>query len=305
MSDFFSQTGPSKSVSLINCPSIKLLLEAVERDMGGFGVRRFLPSKELANMGPFIFFDHLGPAIFPPGEGIDVRPHPHIGLATVTYVFSGEILHRDSLGHVQSIRPNEINWMTAGKGIVHSERTPPELRQHGHALEGLQLWVALPEEQQESDPFFTHYEKGSLPQLESDKVKIRVLIGEAYGLKSEVKTHSSTLFVEVQLDTGGQIVLPEGIEDRAVYVISGQLLVQEAQIPQHRMAVFDQTTDIQLEATEPTRMAIIGGTNLGKRTVWWNLVSSRKDLIEQAKRDWREQKFQKVPGETEFIPLPG
>ncbi|MEE4252858.1 MAG: pirin family protein [Desulfuromusa sp.] len=304
MNGFFTQPGSSKPVSSIHCPSIKLLLKAVERDLGGFSVRRFLPSKELANIGPFIFFDHIGPAIFPPGEGIDVRPHPHIGLATVTYVFSGEILHRDSLGHVQSIRPNEINWMTAGKGIVHSERTPPELRQHGHTLEGLQLWVALPEEQQESDPLFTHYEKGSLPQLESDKVKIRVLIGEAYGLKSEVKTHSSTLFVEVQLDTGGQIMLPEGIEDRAVYVISGQLQTQEAQIPQHRMAVFDQTAGIQLEATEPTRLAIIGGTNLGKRTVWWNLVSSRKDLIEQAKRDWREQKFPEVPGETEFIPLP-
>jgi len=304
MNGFFTQPGSSKPVSSIHCPSIKLRLKAVERDLGGFSVRRFLPSKELANIGPFIFFDHIGPAIFPPGEGIDVRPHPHIGLATVTYVFSGEILHRDSLGHVQSIRPNEINWMTAGKGIVHSERTPPELRQHGHTLEGLQLWVVLPEEQQESDPLFTHYEKGSLPQLESDKVKIRVLIGEAYGLKSEVKTHSSTLFVEVQLDTGGQIMLPEGIEDRAVYVISGQLQIQEAQIPQHNMAVFDQTADIQLEATEPTRLAIIGGTNLGKRTVWWNLVSSRKDLIEQAKRDWREQKFPEVPGETEFIPLP-
>lgn len=286
------------------CPAIKLLLEAVERDLGGFSVRRFLPSKELANIGPFIFFDHLGPAIFPPGEGIDVRPHPHIGLATVTYVFSGEILHRDSLGHVQAIRPNEINWMTSGRGIVHSERTAPETRQQEQCLEALQLWVALPEEDQQCEPFFTHYPENSLPVIDTDATKIRVMIGAAFGVKAPVRTHSPTLYVEVQFKQEGRLTLPDHIEERAVYVVSGRVQVDGTSLPQHHMAVLHQNPGIELEATEPCRLVIIGGTDLGKRTVWWNLVSSRKDLIEQAKQDWREGKFPKVPGETEFIPLP-
>lgn len=162
-----------------HCSAINLLLEPLERDLGGFSVRRFLPSKKLSHVGPFVFFDHLGPVAFPAGKGIDVRPHPHIGLATVTYLFAGEILHRDSLGHVQPIRPNEINWMTAGKGIVHSERTGSEMRRRGHRLEALQLWVALPEEDEESEPFFSHYDESVLPLVKSDKATIRVLIGEA------------------------------------------------------------------------------------------------------------------------------
>lgn len=284
--------------------AIKLLLDPSKRDLGGFSVRRFLPSKELANVGPFIFFDHLGPAVFPPGEGIDVRPHPHIGLATVTYLFSGEILHRDNLGHVQPIRPHEINWMTAGKGIVHSERTGPELRQQGHTLEALQLWIALPEEEQECEPFFTHYGEESLPMIEKDGVKIRVLIGKAFGMEAAVKTHSPTFYVEVQLQEGGRILLPEGFEERAVYVVSGQVKAAENCIDPHLMALFDQSSGVELEALEPTRLVIIGGKPLGKRTVWWNLVSSRRDLIEKAKQDWTENRFPKVPGETEFIPLP-
>jgi len=286
------------------CTEIKLLLEPAERDLGGFSVRRFLPSSELASVGPFVFFDHLGPATFAPGEGIDVRPHPHIGLATITYLFSGEILHRDSLGHVQPIRPNAINWMTAGRGIVHSERTGPETRRQGHTLEALQLWVALPEEEQQSEPFFSHYDESELPQLVKEKAKIRVMIGEAFGVKSVVKTHSPTLYAEVQLEPGGKVVLPEHIEERAVYVVAGQLKARETILKQHMMAVFTQDSDIELEATEPCRLVIVGGAPLGKRTVWWNLVSSRKDLIEKAKQDWRESKFPEVPGETEFIPLP-
>jgi redox-sensitive bicupin YhaK (pirin superfamily) len=304
MTNFSSQTGPSKPVSTIHRPSIKLLLETVERDLGGFSVRRFLPSKELANIGPFIFFDHLGPVISSPGEGIDVRPHPHIGLATITYVFSGEILHRDSLGHVQSIRPNEINWMTSGRGIVHSERTAPDIRQQGQCLEALQLWVALPEEDQQCEPFFTHYPESCLPFIETETTKIRVMIGDAFGLKAPVKTHSPTLYVEVQLEPGSQLTLPDHIEERAVYIISGRVQVDGTPLPQYKMAVLNQNPGIQLKAIETTRLVIIGGTNLGKRTVWWNLVSSRKDLIERAKQDWREKKFSKVPGEVEFIPLP-
>jgi len=304
MSDLIAKETSCEQHPQPESPAIKLLLEPEVRDLGGFSVRRFLPSKELANVGPFIFFDHLGPAIFASGEGIDVRPHPHIGLATVTYVFAGEILHRDNLGHVQPIRPNEINWMTAGKGIVHSERTAPDLRQQGHTLEALQLWLALPEEEQECEPFFTHYNQKALPQVKMEKVSIRVMIGEAYGVKAAVKTHSPTLYAELQLEKGGRVRLPENIDERAVYVVSGQVVAAETEITQHQMAIFDQTSKIELVAVEPTRVVIIGGTPLGKRTVWWNLVSSRKDLIEQAKRDWQEKKFPLVPEESEFIPLP-
>ncbi len=304
MSDLTDNDSCYKKDRQPECTAILKLLNPVERDLGGFSVRRFLPSKELANVGPFIFFDHLGPAVFSPGEGIDVRPHPHIGLATVTYVFAGEILHRDSLGHVQPIRPNEINWMTAGKGIVHSERTGPELRQQGHTLEALQLWLALPENEQECEPFFTHFDEAALPQVELEKATVRVMIGEAFGVTSAVKTHSPTLYVEVQLEKGGKIALPDNVEERAVYVVSGRLKADESRIAQHEMSLFDQTPGIELEAAEPTRLVIIGGTPLGKRTVWWNLVSSRKDLIEKAKQDWQEKTFPKVPEETEFIPLP-
>jgi len=283
---------------------IKLLLNAAEKNLGGFSVRRFLPGKELASVGPFIFFDHLGPAVFPPGEGIDVRPHPHIGLATVTYVFAGEILHRDSLGHVQPIRPQEINWMTAGRGIVHSERTAPELRRQGHRLEALQLWLALPQADEECEPFFSHYDASALPQVEGDKARIRVLIGSAFGVSSAVKTHSPTLYAEVQLEPGGRITLPDQLEERAVYIMAGQLKTSSCQINQHEMAVFDQTPVVELEALEPTRLVIIGGSPLGKRTVWWNLVASRKELIARAKKDWRDGNFPPVPEETEFIPLP-
>jgi len=283
---------------------IKLLLNATEKDLGGFAVRRFLPGKELASVGPFIFFDHLGPAVFPPGEGIDVRQHPHIGLATVTYVFAGEILHRDSLGHVQPIRPHEINWMTAGRGIVHSERTAPELRRQGHRLEALQLWLALPQADEECEPFFSHYDASALPQVEGDKARIRVLIGSAFGVSSAVKTHSPTLYAEVQLEPGGRITLPDQLEERAVYIMAGQLKTSSCQINQHEMAVFDQTPVVELEALEPTRLVIIGGSPLGKRTVWWNLVASRKELIARAKKDWRDGNFPPVPEETEFIPLP-
>ncbi len=304
MSDLFTKPTRCETHKGTGCSAIKQLLSPAEKDLGGFAVRRFLPSKELANIGPFIFFDHLGPAVFRAGEGIDVRPHPHIGLATVTYVFAGEILHRDSLGHVQPIRPNEINWMTAGKGIVHSERTAPELRCQGHTLEALQLWLALPEDEQECEPFFTHYDETALPQVELEKAMVRVMLGEAFGVTSEVKTHSPTLYVEVQLEQGGAIPLPEKVEERAIYVVAGQVKAAESKIGQHEMALFDQAPGIELEAIEPTRLVIIGGSPLGKRTVWWNLVSSRKDLIEKAKQDWLAKKFPQVPGETEFIPLP-
>jgi redox-sensitive bicupin YhaK (pirin superfamily) len=304
MSNMINNDAGCQGRSETSCSAIKLLLEPKDKDLGGFSVRRLLPATELRSVGPFIFFDHLGPAIFPPGQGIDVRPHPHIGLATITYVFEGEILHRDSLGMVQPIRPNEINWMTAGKGIAHSERTPPELRQTGHTLHALQLWVALPEEEEQTAPVFTHYDSEALPLVKDGNNSIRVMIGEAYGVRSAVKTFSSTLYVEVKLKAGHRIAVPEHIEERAVYVVSGCLTAKETEIAMHTMAIFDKTPGIEVVAREDSTLVFIGGASLGKRLMWWNLVSTRKDLLENAKQAWRAGSFPIVPGETEFIPLP-
>jgi len=304
MSDLLGENVDCKKSSGNSCSAVKMRLEPKDKDLGGFSVRRLLPSREQRSVGPFIFFDHLGPALFAPGTGIDVRPHPHIGLATVTYVFAGEVLHRDSLGKVQHIRPNEINWMTAGKGIAHSERTPPDIRKQGHTLHALQLWLALPEEDEQTEPDFSHYDSEDLPLIEESSRSIRVMIGEAYGVKSAVKTFSSTLYVEAQLKAGQRIVVPEHIEERAVYVVTGEVSAQEGQIPQHTMAVLDETPGIELVAKEDTTLVIIGGAPLGKRIMWWNLVSTREDLMEKARQDWQEGRFPKVPGETEYIPLP-
>ena len=283
---------------------IRMILEPRDKDLGGFTVRRLLPTPELRSIGPFIFFDHLGPVNFPPHKGIDVRPHPHIGLATITYVFEGEILHRDSLGNVQSIRPAEINWMTAGKGIAHSERTPPEVRQHEHRLHALQLWIALPEKEEQAEPFFIHYGSKSLPQVTKGGPSIRVLIGEAFGETSAVRTHSPTLFVEVNLKRGETIPVPEHVEELAAYVVAGSVSAQRHNVPLHTLALFAQTAGVELTALEDSTLVFIGGTSLGKRTLWWNLVATRRELIETAKQAWKDRTFPQVPGETEYIPLP-
>lgn len=284
--------------------AIRLLLEPKDKDLGGFTVRRLLPTADLRSVGPFIFFDHLGPAVFAPGQGLDVRPHPHIGLATITTVFEGEILHRDSLGHVQPIRPHQINWMTAGKGIAHSERTPPELRRHGHTLHLLQLWIALPEADEETEPFFTHYGEEALPVLEDGRKSVRILIGEACGARSAVKTHSPTLYLDVKLSKGERFTLPDGVDERAAYLIEGEIAVAGCTVPRHHLAVFDRTAGIEVTAHQDSHFVIVGGTPLGRRTMWWNLVASRKELIEKTKQAWRDGTFPQVPGETEFIPLP-
>lgn len=304
MSDLLNQEAPCEHCTEDPCSGIKAVLQPQEKDLDSFTVRRLMPTSEMRSVGPFVFFDHLGPAYFPPGKGIDVRPHPHIGLATITFLFDGEILHRDSLGKVQPIRPNEINWMTAGRGIVHSERTPPELRAQGHNVHALQLWVALPEADEETEPSFTHYETEALPLIEDKERSIRVMIGEAFGVKSAVKTFSPTLYVSVDIKAGAQITVPDNVEERAVYVVAGALSTKNNVIPLHNMVVFDSTPGIELTATEDSTLVFIGGTGLGKRTVWWNLVASRKELIEKAKQDWQEGSFPKIPGETEFIPLP-
>lgn len=286
------------------CDKVRLILDPKEKDLGGFVVRRLLPSPHLRMVGPFVFFDHLGPVDFQPGTGIDVRPHPHIGLATVTYVFDGEIVHRDSLGEVQTIKPNEINLMTAGRGIVHSERTGPELRERGHTLHALQLWLALPVEVEQCEPAFNHYSSRQLPTTGSDDVALRVLIGKAFGVESAVRTFSETLYVEALLSPEARLSLPNEPQERAIYLVSGSVEISGRRVGRHRMVIFEPQAEVSIVAREETRLVIIGGEPLGRRTVWWNLVASDRHLIEQAKRDWKEGRFPEVPGEVEFIPLP-
>lgn len=286
------------------CTAIELIIQPRDKDLGGFSVRRVLPTARRKLVGPWIFFDHMGPADFPAGKGINVRPHPHINLATVTYLFEGEMLHRDSLGSVQAIRPGDINLMLAGRGIVHSERERPEVTAVPHRVHGLQLWLALPEALEEVEPAFYHYPAADIPALEVDAVPLRVMMGSAYGVTSPVKTFAETLYVEAHLQAGQRITLPDA-EERAVYVASGALMARDTHIPEHAMAVFAAEPGIVLEAVQESRIAIIGGEPLGQRFIDWNFVSSRKARIEQARDDWKAGRFPKVPGdEEEFIPLP-
>lgn len=284
--------------------SHELILQARVADLGGFSVRRVLPSRQRKTVGPWIFFDEMGAAHFPAGQGINVRPHPHIGIATVTYLFEGEILHRDSLGSLQPIRPGDVNLMVAGSGIVHSERERPELTAVDHTLHGLQLWLALPEDQEEIDPAFYHYPDASIPAIKVDGVPVRVIMGSAYGVTSPVKTFSETLYLEADLQAGQSLLLPDTPEC-GLYVASGQLQVDATHLPAYSMTLFAAQPGVRVTATEASRIALIGGAPIGKRFIEWNFVSSRKERIEQAKADWQAGRFPKVPGdEEEFIPLP-
>lgn len=286
------------------CGAIKELIEPRSKELGGFSVRRALPSREQQMVGPWIFFDHMGPADFPAGQGINVRPHPHIGICTVTYLFEGEILHRDSLGSLQPIRPGDVNLMVTGRGIVHSERERDEVRSLPHRLHGLQLWLALPKDDEEIDPAFYHYPSTTIPALDLNGVRVRVIMGSAYGAMSPVKTFAETLYVEAHLKPGQRITLPLA-EERAVYVAAGSLKARDMQIPQFAMAVFRDEDGVELEALEESRIAIVGGEKFDRRHIVWNFVSSRPERIEQAKQDWKEGRFAKVPGdEQEFIPFP-
>jgi redox-sensitive bicupin YhaK (pirin superfamily) len=290
---------------LAGCGAVELIIEPRNKDLGGFSVRRVLPTVKRKLVGPWIFFDHMGPAEFPAGRGVNVRPHPHINLATVTYLFEGEILHRDSLGSLQTIRPGDINLMVAGRGIVHSERERPELTAVDHRLHGLQLWLALPEADEEIDPAFYHYPSADIPALTVAGVPVRVMMGSAYGVASPVKTFAGTLYVEAQLQPGQTLLLPE-CEERAVYLASGSLKARDTKIPEHAMAVFSVESGVLLEAVDELRIAIIGGETMTPRFIEWNFVSSSRELIEQAKADWQAQRFPTIPGDDiEFIPLPG
>lgn len=286
------------------CGAIELMIEPRDKELGGFSVRRALPNVQRRMVGPFIFFDHMGPAAFPAGQGINVRPHPHVNLATVTYLFEGEILHRDSLGSLQTIGPGDINLMVAGSGIVHSERERPEVTAAPHRLHGLQLWLALPVAHEETAPAFLHYPAARIPAITIEGVPVRVMMGTAYGATSPVKTFAQTLYVEAHLSPGQTLTLPDAPE-RAVYVASGRLRALDTDIAEHAMAVLAPKSEVVIQALEESRIAVIGGESVGVRHIEWNFVSSREERIERAKRDWEEGRFPKVPGdEHEYIPLP-
>ncbi len=286
-------------------PELATFIDARPRDIGEMMVGRVLPSGARRMVGPFIFFDHMGPADLPPGRGLDVRPHPHIGLATVTYLFEGEIVHRDSLGSHQAIRPGDINWMTAGCGIVHSERTGPEHRRSGSRLNGLQLWVALPAADEETAPQFHHHPADTLPSVELEGAHVRVLAGEAYGRRSPVATFSPLFYADVSLPPGCEFPLTDAYTERAAYVIDGQLSYARESAGPGRMLVFAKGAEAVLRTERGARVALIGGEPVGERHIYWNFVSSSLERIEQAKRDWRAGRFPTVPGdEREFIPLP-
>ena len=275
------------------------------RDLGGFTVRRVLPAFPRKTVGPFIFFDHMGPVAFAPGEGIDVRPHPHIGLATVTYLFEGAILHRDNLGNVQRIEAGDVNWMTAGRGIVHSERTAPDDRARGIRMHGLQTWVALPREHEATEPSFAHVGREQLPRLEQDGVRLTLVAGHAFGLVAPTPTFSDTLYVAAELEEAATFIVATEHEERAVYVVAGDVTVDGQAIPEAHMAVLPEGDEALVQAHTPARVMLVGGAKLdGERFIWWNFVASSREAIEQAKSDWRDQRHAPIAGETEFIPLP-
>jgi hypothetical protein len=276
-----------------------------QRDLGGFTVRRVLPAEGRQMVGPFIFFDHLGPTQFEPGQGIDVRPHPHIALATVTYLFSGSLEHRDSLGNVREIRPGDVNWMTAGRGIAHSERTPRLARAAGERVHGIQSWVALPDGQEDVEPDFTHYPLTVLPQRTLDGADLTVIAGEAFARRSPVHTRWPTLYVHAKLPKGTNLTMPAEHEERAVYLVQGDLEVDGTSIAEGQLVVLAPGTEPTLRALEPTQAMLLGGARFATpRHIWWNFVASTPGRIDAAKERWANGQFAPVPGETEFIPLP-
>jgi redox-sensitive bicupin YhaK (pirin superfamily) len=275
-------------------------------DLGGFSVRRALPHTQRRMVGPFIFFDHFGPAVLRDGQGIDVRPHPHIGLATLTFLFDGEIMHRDSLGTAQPIRTGEVNWMTAGRGIVHSERTAPEQRVSGGGLHGLQCWIAMPTNEEEIAPSFAHHDQAELPVVNAEGANVRIVTGTLFGQHSPVKTLSETLFADASLALGATLPFDANTEERALYIVSGEVDIAGDRFGAGQLLVFRPGDPVAMTAVNEARVVLIGGAAMdGPRHIWWNFVSSRKERIEQAKAEWKARRFDIVPGdEIEFIPLP-
>ena len=287
------------------CKALETVIVPRPRDLGGFEVRRVLPAAERRSVGPFVFFDQMGPADLAPGHGIDVRPHPHIGLATVTYLFAGSIAHRDSLGSVQTIEPGAVNWMTAGRGIVHSERSDTELRKNRQKLYGIQIWVALRKQDEETDPEFTHYPAASLPQIDGEGKTVRIIAGSLFGERSPVKTVSELFYADATCRSGASLALDASYEERAIYLLEGDVEIAGQKFEPGRLLVFSAGDEIAAKALTAARLLLLGGEPLdAPRHVWWNFVSSSRERIEQAKTDWKNKRFAAVPGESEFIPLP-
>ena len=283
--------------------AVELTIEPRVRSLGEFDVRRVLPAAKRRMVGPFVFLDHMGPAVFPPGHGIAVRPHPHIGLATITYLFEGEIVHRDSLGIRQLIQPGAVNLMTAGRGIVHSERAREDVAVTSR-LHGIQSWIALPLDLEETEPTFLHYAASSLPELAVDGCTVRVIIGSAYGLQSPVLTYSPTLYFEASLAANAKLAVLDEAAERGVYVVAGRVEVGGEAYGEGTLAVLRGGVTVPLVAKTDARVIVIGGSSVGPRHIWWNFVSSSEARIERAKQDWAEMRMGSVPGDDEFIPLP-
>jgi redox-sensitive bicupin YhaK (pirin superfamily) len=285
--------------------AVETVIEPRMRNIGDFVVRRLLPAAARRSVGPFVFLDHFGPVALPPGQGMDVRPHPHIGLATVTYLLEGEIIHRDSLGYVQPIRPGDVNWMTAGRGIVHSERSSPEERAKGPRLHGIQSWVALPQASEESEPRFAHHPGTSLPSFTLGQVRLRLIAGTGFGREAPVAVLAPTLYADVDMPAGSAIEIPAEHSERAIYVILGAVEIDGESHGAGRLLVLAADAEPRLISKEGARLLLLGGAPLdGQRHLYWNFVSSQRERIDQAKSDWSEGRFPMVPGETDYIPLP-
>lgn len=286
---------------------IQEVLRPHERELGeGLSVKRLLPAASRQMVGPFIFLDHMGPTKFAPGGGIDVRPHPHIGLATATYLFEGVILHRDSLGSIQEIHPGDVNWMTAGRGIAHSERTPPALRIEGAHLHGLQFWVALPQHAEQTEPGFQHHPRASLPRVDGQAYTLTLIAGSGWGMQSPVQTHSPLFYADVAFQHSACFPIPAEHEERAIYIVAGSVTLAGEILQPGLVYVLQPGIPAVLEVEGEARLVVFGGAPLeGPHRIWWNFVASDSALIDKAKQDWAAQRFDPVPGESEFIPLPG
>ena len=285
--------------------AVELVVGPRLRALGGLEVNRVWPTARRRLIGPFIFFDHMQLTALPPGQGLDVPPHPHIGLATVTYLFDGEIVHTDSLGKRESIRPGELNWMTAGRGITHAERTGAEERARVGMVHGIQSWVALPQDQEECAPSFEHYDASSLPRIDRPGIEMKLIAGHAFGQRAPVRTRSELFYIEADFEAGSSLVLPLELGERGVYVVTGGVRIGATDYPAGRMLVLQSGADIALTAQEASKLMLLGGAPLdGDRHIWWNFVSSSQDRIDTAKLDWKEGRFPAVPGDDESMPLP-
>ncbi len=283
---------------------VQQLIHPKDQQLGGFTVRRSLPTRGARRIGPWVFFDHMGPADFPAGEGVNILPHPHVNMATVTYLLDGEMLHQDSIGSVQSIRPGDLNLMVAGSGIVHSERQSAEVKSQPHSIHGFQLWLALPADDEETDPVFYHYSTEQIPSRSIDGVNVRVLMGTAYGVTSPVKTFSPTLYIEALLKAGQSLTLPHAAM-RALYVVSGEISIKDLKVAQHKLAVLSEEPSITITANQDSQVILIGGDDIGHRYMDWNFISSRIERIKQARQQWIDQQFAKIPTDhQEYIPYP-